>query len=112
MPCAVGWVADSSDPDTFNGPLVGTDSAMATDRSSEAVDRLIAKSQRFADRGDTEGDLEALQAIVAHAAPVVPLWQAKDFVVPSEDVGSGQYAVDGTGVSTPVATGLDLMAWI
>lgn len=95
---AVGWVADYPDPDTFGGPLVGTDGTMATGYGSKAADRLITSSQRFADRSDAEADLEALQRIVARDVPVVPLWQAKDFVVSGEDVGGGQYAVDGTGL--------------
>lgn len=95
---AVGWVADYPDPDTFGAPIVGTDSAMKTGYSSKAVDRMIAASQRFADRGEAEGDLKDLQAAIARDVPVVPLWQAKDFVVSSEDVGGGQYVSDGTGV--------------
>jgi peptide/nickel transport system substrate-binding protein len=29
---------------------------------------------------------------------VIPLWQAKEYVVAGEDVGGSQYLSDGTGV--------------
>ncbi len=43
----VGWVADFPDPDTYGGPLVGTEGTMNTGYSDSAVDRLIQKSQRW-----------------------------------------------------------------
>lgn len=95
---AVGWVADFPDPDTYGGPLVGTDGTMNTGYSDKAVDRLIADSQQYADRGEATRDFRSLQETVARDVPVIPLWQAKEYVVTSEDVGGGQYLSDGTGV--------------
>ncbi|MFE9023036.1 ABC transporter substrate-binding protein [Streptomyces sp. NPDC007808] len=95
---AVGWVADFPDPDTYGGPLVGTDGTMNTGYSDKAVDRLITASQRFADRSQATRDFRSLQETVARDVPVIPLWQAKEYVVTSEDVGGGQYLSDGTGV--------------
>lgn len=95
---AVGWVADYPDPDTFSGQLVGTGGTMNTGYSSKTVDQMITASQRFADRGKADGDLTRLQKAVAHDVPVIPLWQAKEYVVTSEDVGGGQYLLDGTDV--------------
>ncbi|MER6181171.1 ABC transporter substrate-binding protein [Streptomyces sp. NPDC001652] len=95
---AVGWVADYPDPDTYGGPLVGTDGTMSTGYSSGRVDDLIQASQRFEDRGDATDDFRSLQDAVARDVPVIPLWQAKEYVVTSEDVGGGQYLSDGTGV--------------
>lgn len=95
---AVGWVADYPDPDTFGAPLVGTDGSMHTGYSSKAVDRLIQDSRRYADRGEVSEDFRELQQTVAADVPVIPLWQAKEYVVTSEAVGGGQYLSDGTGV--------------
>ncbi len=95
---AVGWVADFPDPDTFGAALVGTGSAMNTGYSSRTVDRLITDSQRYADRGEADRDFRAVQQTVAQDVPVLPLWQAKEYVVTTEDVGGGQYLSDGTGV--------------
>jgi peptide/nickel transport system substrate-binding protein len=95
---AVGWVADYPDPDTFGSPLVGTDATMNTGYRSKAVDRLIRASQTYADRTEATQDFRELQQAVARDVPVIPLWQAKEYVVSSEDVGGGQYLSDGTGV--------------
>ncbi|MFF0791953.1 ABC transporter substrate-binding protein [Streptomyces spiralis] len=95
---AVGWVADYPDPDTFAGPLVGTGSTMNTGYSSKAVDRLITDSQQYADRSRVAVDFRNLQAEVAQDVPLIPLWQQKEYVVSTEDVGGGQYLSDGTGV--------------
>lgn len=95
---AVGWVADYPDPDTFGAQLVGTGSTMHTGYSNKLVDHLIADSQQYADRGRVAQDFRTLQDDVAEDVPLVPLWQRKEYVVSSEDVGGGQYLVDGTGL--------------
>ncbi len=95
---AVGWVADYPDPDTFAGPLVGTDSTMNTGYSSKAVDKYIAGSRQFADRSRAAGDFRDLQQVIAQDVPVVPLWQRKEYIVTSADIGGGQFLADGNGV--------------
>jgi peptide/nickel transport system substrate-binding protein len=95
---AVGWVADYPDPDTFGSPLVGTGATMNTGYRSKAVDQLIQDSRRYADRTEAAEDFRELQQAVARDVPVIPLWQAKEYVVSREAVGGGQYLSDGTGV--------------
>ncbi|GAB1327958.1 ABC transporter substrate-binding protein [Streptomyces sennicomposti] len=95
---AVGWVADYPDPDTFGAPLVGTGSSMNTGYSDKDVDSLITDSRRYADRSRVAADFRSLQADVADNVPLIPLWQQKEYVVTTEDVGGGQYLSDGTGV--------------
>ncbi|MFJ7075969.1 ABC transporter substrate-binding protein [Streptomyces sp. NPDC098781] len=95
---AVGWVADFPDPDTYGGPLVGTGATMNTGYSDKAVDELITASQQYADRSEAVKDFGSLQRAVARDVPVIPLWQAKEYVVSGEQIGGGQYLSDGTGV--------------
>ncbi|MFJ3893322.1 ABC transporter substrate-binding protein [Streptomyces sp. NPDC090083] len=95
---AVGWVADYPDPDTFGSPLVGTGSTMNTGYSNKIVDQLILSSQKFADRSRVDDDFRDLQSDVAADVPLIPLWQRKEYVVSSEDVGGISYLTDGTGV--------------
>ncbi|MFI1162356.1 ABC transporter substrate-binding protein [Streptomyces sp. NPDC020801] len=95
---AVGWVADYPDPDTFGAPLVGTGSTMSTGYSNKGVDHLILDSQQYADRSRVAADFRTLQSDVADDVPLIPLWQQKEYVVSTEDVGGGQYLSDGTGV--------------
>ncbi|MEU1202959.1 ABC transporter substrate-binding protein [Streptomyces sp. NPDC005813] len=95
---AVGWVADYPDPDTFGAQLVGTGNSMKNGYSSKAVDQLILDTQQAADRSRTTRDFRRLQDVVAEDVPLIPLWQRKEYVLSSEDVGGGQYLSDGTGV--------------
>ncbi|WP_078894413.1 ABC transporter substrate-binding protein [Streptomyces sp. NRRL S-1022] len=95
---AVGWSADYPDPDTFGAALVGTGSTMSTGYSNKLVDHLILDSRQFADRGRVAKDFKEIQADVAADVPLIPLWQRKEYVVSTEDVGGGQYLTDGTGV--------------
>ncbi|MFF3659890.1 ABC transporter substrate-binding protein [Streptomyces olivochromogenes] len=95
---AVGWVADFPDPDTFSTSLVGTGNSMKNGYSDKDVDRLIQDSQQYEDRSRTSDDFQTLQEIVARDVPLIPLWQRKEYVLSSEDVGGGQYLSDGTGV--------------
>ncbi|OIJ64222.1 ABC transporter substrate-binding protein [Streptomyces mangrovisoli] len=95
---AVGWVADYPDPDTFAAPLIGTGSTMNTGYSNKIVDGLIQDSQRFVERDRTDADFRDLQADVAADVPLIPLWQGKEYVISTEDIGGGQYLSDGTGV--------------
>ncbi|MGW1271024.1 ABC transporter substrate-binding protein [Streptomyces sp. NPDC002491] len=95
---AVGWVPDYPDPDTFTAPLVGTGSTMNTGYSDKAVDQYIADSRQYADRGRVADDFRELQQVIAQDVPVVPLWQRKEYVVTSSEVGGGQYLADGNGV--------------
>ncbi|WP_307622062.1 ABC transporter substrate-binding protein [Streptomyces sp. V3I7] len=95
---AVGWVADYPDPDTFAAPLVGTDGTMNTGYSNKIVDGLILQSRRNADRSEAARSFQELQAQVATDVPLIPLWQSKEYIISTEDVGGGQYLSDGTGV--------------
>ncbi|MEU6479522.1 ABC transporter substrate-binding protein [Streptomyces sp. NPDC047017] len=95
---AVGWVADYPDPDTFGSPLVGTGSSLNTGYSNKTVDHLIADSQQYADRSRVSDDFRDLQDQVAKDVPLIPLWQQKEYVVTTEDIGGGQYLSDATGV--------------
>ncbi|MFB7502357.1 ABC transporter substrate-binding protein [Streptomyces broussonetiae] len=95
---AVGWVADYPDPDTFGAALVGTGSTMSTGYSNKAVDQLILDSRQYADRSRAAKDFQGIQSNVAQDVPLIPLWQRKEYVVSTEDVGGSQYLDDGTGV--------------
>ncbi|MFI7500313.1 ABC transporter substrate-binding protein [Streptomyces sp. NPDC049687] len=95
---AVGWVADYPDPDTYAGPLVGSGSTMNTGYSNKTVDRYITDSQRYADRSQVSDDFKNLQQLIADDVPVIPLWQRKEYVVTTSDIGGGQYLADGNGV--------------
>ncbi|MET9092031.1 ABC transporter substrate-binding protein [Streptomyces cyaneofuscatus] len=93
----VGWFPDFPDPDTFSQPLVGTGNVLHSGYSSKKMDRLIAATQQFSDRGRTSNDFKEMQKLVGEDVPLLPLWQKKDYVVAKTDVAGSQYLSDGTG---------------
>ncbi|WP_405777952.1 ABC transporter substrate-binding protein [Streptomyces sp. NBC_00859] len=95
---AVGWIADYPDADNYTQPLVGAGNSLYNGYDSKDVNRLIARTQQYTDRGRTSDDFKAIQDDVADDVPLVPLWQRKDYVLSSNDVSGGQYLSDGTGV--------------
>jgi peptide/nickel transport system substrate-binding protein len=93
----VGWFPDYPDPDTFSQPLVGTGNVLHSGYSSKEMDRLIAATQQFSDRGRASDDFKEMQRLVGEDVPLLPLWQKKDYVVAKTGVSGSQYLSDGTG---------------
>ncbi|MET9687821.1 ABC transporter substrate-binding protein [Streptomyces sp. NPDC006514] len=94
----IGWIADFPDADNFLAPLVGADSSMNNGFSDKQVDELITRTQSHAERSEAAAEFRDLQKLVAQQAPMVPIWQKKDYVMSREDVTGAQYLSDGTGV--------------
>ncbi|MGW2839537.1 ABC transporter substrate-binding protein [Streptomyces sp. NPDC001493] len=94
----VGWLPDYPDPDTFGGPLVGTDSSLHNGYSNPKLDALVSDTQGYEDRSRTSNDFQKIQDIVGEDVPLVPLWQKKDYVVAKTGISGSQYLSDSTGV--------------
>ncbi|MER7823878.1 ABC transporter substrate-binding protein [Streptomyces sp. NPDC096097] len=94
----IGWIADFPDADNFLAPLVGADSSMNNGFSDKRVDELITRTQSHSERSEAATEFRDLQKLVAQQAPMVPIWQKKDYVMSREDVTGAQYLSDGTGV--------------
>ncbi|MGW7201862.1 ABC transporter substrate-binding protein, partial [Streptomyces chryseus] len=93
-----GWVADFPDPENFTRALVGKDNTLHNGYSSPIIDQLIAETQRHSDRRHTIKTFSKIQKTIAQSAPVIPLWQRKDYVLTDQDTSGGQYLSDGTGI--------------
>ncbi|WP_327415914.1 ABC transporter substrate-binding protein [Streptomyces sp. NBC_01233] len=94
----IGWIADFPDADNFLAPLVGADSSMNNGFSDKHVDELITRTQSHSERADAAAEFRDLQKVVAQQAPMVPIWQKKDYVMSRDAVTGAQYLSDGTGV--------------
>ncbi|MBB6435044.1 ABC transporter substrate-binding protein [Streptomyces candidus] len=94
----IGWVADFPDPDNYSQPLVGKGNSNANGYVNPDVEKLIIRTQGASNRSDAVGDFKAMQRIVAQDVPLLPLWQTKDYVLSSNQVGGAQYLSDGTGI--------------
>ncbi|MGW6786944.1 ABC transporter substrate-binding protein [Streptomyces sp. NPDC054987] len=94
----IGWIADFPDADNFLAPLVGAGSSMNNGFSDKRIDELITRTQSHSERADAAAEFRDLQKAVAQQAPMVPIWQKKDYVMSRESVTGAQNLSDGTGV--------------
>ncbi|MFI6643274.1 ABC transporter substrate-binding protein [Streptomyces sp. NPDC050504] len=99
----LGWFPDFPDPDNFIAPFLDKDNFLNTPYANKKVrEVLIPQSRREADRSAAAKTFEQLQDIVAQDVPVLPIWQAKQYV--ASRVGL-------TGVEWSVNTSADLQLW-
>ncbi|MFF4648859.1 ABC transporter substrate-binding protein [Streptomyces sp. NPDC001380] len=95
----VSWVPDYPDADDYIVPLVVQGGTFANSWDSPQITgRLIPQTRRIADRSATLDQFAAMQRIVAHASPLVPLWQSKSFYACKDNIGGLESTVDVTGV--------------
>ncbi|MFE6977299.1 ABC transporter substrate-binding protein [Streptomyces sp. NPDC057682] len=94
---------DFPDPDNFTAPFLGPDNVLGSPyRSEDAERRLIPQSRRESDRSAATTMFTRLQDIVARDVPVLPLWQAKQYVAARDGV---------TGAARSVDSGSALRLW-
>ncbi|GJF27445.1 solute-binding transport lipoprotein [Kitasatospora sp. NE20-6] len=94
----VGWTPDYADPDDFVSPIVVDGGAFHNGWDDERISgRLVPASIKLTDR-TAGGAYGQIQNIVAEAAPVIPLFQAKSFYASRNDITGVDATVDTTGV--------------
>ncbi|MCK1795551.1 ABC transporter substrate-binding protein [Streptomyces sp. XM4193] len=94
----LGWVADYPDPDTYTGSLVTSGNATQNGFSSEEIDGLVAEVQRKPERDQTVADYRKIHERIAQQVPMLPLWQAKDYVLTRPGIGGSQHLSDNSGI--------------
>ncbi|MFJ7156920.1 ABC transporter substrate-binding protein [Streptomyces sp. NPDC101118] len=99
----LGWFPDFQDADNFVGPFLEKDNFLGTAYANSTVrGKLLPESRRAGDRTDAAPALAQIQDIVAEDVPVLPLWQAKQYVAARDGI---------TGVEWSVNSISDLQLW-
>ncbi|WP_030193017.1 ABC transporter substrate-binding protein [Streptomyces sp. NRRL S-87] len=99
----LGWFPDFQDADNFIGPFLEKDNFLGTSYANPTVrNKLIPESRRATDRNDAADAFGKIQDIVAEDVPVLPLWQAKQYVAARDGI---------TGVEWSVNNISDLQLW-
>ncbi|MFJ8674662.1 ABC transporter substrate-binding protein [Streptomyces sp. NPDC093589] len=94
-----GWVPDYPDPDNFTQPFFGKDSVLANHYNSPRITSgLLPKTAGQPDRGATKTAFREMQDIVAQDAPVIPLWQGKQYAVAREGISGLEWTLDSSTV--------------
>ncbi|HEY8984708.1 MAG TPA: ABC transporter substrate-binding protein [Streptomyces sp.] len=90
-----GWQPDFPDPDNFIAPFVGQQNALGTPYSvKEITDVLLPRSREQSNRGDVVKDFQAAQRILVEDVRLLPLWQGKQYIAASEEVGGAERSLD------------------
>ncbi|GGZ42188.1 ABC transporter substrate-binding protein [Streptomyces poonensis] len=90
-----GWFPDFPDADNFVAPFVGEQNALGTPYPvPEITTELLPQSRRETDRGKVAEQFEQAQQIIVDDARLLPLWQGKQYVAASEEIGGGDQALD------------------
>ncbi|MFJ4618646.1 ABC transporter substrate-binding protein [Streptomyces sp. NPDC088812] len=93
----MGWFPDFPDADNFLAPFLDKDNFLKSPYSnSEITDTLIPESRREADRLSAAANLTAIQDIVAEDAPIIPLWQGKQYVASRDDITGTAYVLNSS----------------
>ncbi|MGW1225790.1 ABC transporter substrate-binding protein [Streptomyces sp. NPDC001515] len=94
---------DFPDPDNFTAPFLGPDNVLGPPHSpAPAQQALLAQSRRESDRSAGATLFARLQDLVARDVPVLPIWQAKQYVAARDGV---------TGAARGIDSGSTLRLW-
>jgi peptide/nickel transport system substrate-binding protein len=90
-----GWFPDFPDAENFIAPFVGTRNALGTPYPAPRItDFLLPESRRESDRAAVVEQFEEAQQILVDDARLLPLWQGKQYVAASEEIGGGEQTLD------------------
>lgn len=95
----MGWFPDYPDPDGYVSPLVSTDNYLKSSyRNSTLQNELIPAIRSQDQRALAVQDLQRIQDLIADDVPILPLWQANQYVAARENITGIEYALDSAAL--------------
>ncbi|WP_369176892.1 ABC transporter substrate-binding protein [Streptomyces mutabilis] len=93
----MGWFPDFPDADSFIAPFLDKDNTLNSPYANQEIrNTLIPESRREADRLSAVDSLNQIQEITAIDAPVIPLWQGKQYVAARDDITGTAYLLNSS----------------
>ncbi|MGW0735482.1 ABC transporter substrate-binding protein [Streptomyces sp. NPDC002851] len=93
----MGWFPDFPDADNFIAPFLDKDNFLASPYANRTIrEELIPESRQETDRLAASKSIERVQDIVAEDVPVLPLWQAKQYVAARDDITGVQWSLNSS----------------
>ncbi|MFI8092733.1 ABC transporter substrate-binding protein [Streptomyces sp. NPDC086080] len=90
-----GWFPDFPDADNFIAPFVGKQNALGTPyEANKITNDLLPSSRRESDRANVVRQFEEAQEILVDDARLLPLWQGRQYVAASREVGGAERSLD------------------
>ncbi|MDI5969216.1 ABC transporter substrate-binding protein [Streptomyces sp. SL13] len=95
----VGWSADYPDADDFIAPLLEDQGVFNNGYHNASINSWLKQSRTMASRPAADGLFGKIQQQEAADAPIVPLWQSKDYAVSASNVQGAALSTSASGVT-------------
>ncbi|MDR3082023.1 MAG: ABC transporter substrate-binding protein [Streptomyces sp.] len=92
----MGWFPDFPDPDNYLAPFIGKDNFLHSPYRNPAIEALIPLTRQQAERARTNKDFEKAQDLIAEDAPIIPLWQGKQYVTSRDTITGSEWALNSS----------------
>jgi peptide/nickel transport system substrate-binding protein len=93
----ISWLPDFPDPDNYIAPFFDKDNFLNLKyKSTEIQDTLLPETRRQAERSATTDAFGQAQKIVAEDVPMIPLWQANQYLAARSDITGTEWALNAS----------------
>ena len=94
---AVSWLPDFPDPDNYIAPFFDKDNFLNLPyKSTEIQDTILPETRRQAERSATSDAFGQAQKIIAEDVPMLPLWQANQYIAARSDITGTEWALNAS----------------
>jgi peptide/nickel transport system substrate-binding protein len=94
----MGWFPDFPDPDNYTAPFLDKDNSFGSPYANTTIrNTLIPQSRAAAKRGDASATFKKIQDITAQDVPMLPLWQANQYIAARDGVNGAEWTMTSGG---------------
>lgn len=95
----MGWFPDFPDPDNYIAPFLMKGNFLNQPYTNKTIsDDLIPDERRQAQRSAAVEDFNKAQNLIAQNAPLIPLWQGKQYIAHRDDIDGVQWTLDASSM--------------
>lgn len=94
---AVSWLPDFPDPDNYIAPFFDKNGFLNLPyQSPQIINTLLPETRRQAERSSTVDAFGQAQKIIAEDVPMLPLWQANQYLAARSDITGTEWALNAS----------------
>jgi peptide/nickel transport system substrate-binding protein len=94
---AISWLADFPDPDNYIAPFFDKDNFLnLAYQNTEIQNTILPETRRQAERSSTTDAFTEAQKIIANDVPMLPLWQANQYIGARNNITGTEWALNAS----------------
>ncbi|SDO66477.1 ABC transporter substrate-binding protein [Actinacidiphila guanduensis] len=94
---AINWLPDFPDPDNYIAPFFGKDGFLNLPYQNKQIqDQILPDTRRQAARSSTTDAFGQAQNIIADDVPMIPLWQANQYIAAHSNITGVEWALNAS----------------